>query len=218
MVRLGAPVVLGQTKAGLAIAAVAILGWQLSGTARAQVPAQGSSENDYFRLEWEYDLTGGTALYRFVLSDDLDQDKDSLWLFGQFDADGRAMDLLSRDSNSQWYDDSGSFPASAFGFLPTGDYGMKALLGRYQGATAEVRVAFDPTDVELVQSEFEYCGALSASIPMGAPSHTDFSDSMEFVTIQTIPEPNTIALLGLGAAGAAFGRRREDEKDNTEGR
>ena len=59
------PVVLGQMRLGFVVAAAIVLMWQLGQSVKA-AENPGSSENDYFRLEWDYNLGAGTGTITFV--------------------------------------------------------------------------------------------------------------------------------------------------------
>ena len=64
------PIQMAQTRGGLMLAAALILCWQSSQTVLAAVVNPGFSENDFFRLEWDYDLVNGTGQIRFGVNVD----------------------------------------------------------------------------------------------------------------------------------------------------
>ena len=63
--RIAYPIQMAQTRRGLMLAALLILGWQSSQTVLAAVANPGFSENDFFRVEWDYDLANGVGQIRF---------------------------------------------------------------------------------------------------------------------------------------------------------
>jgi len=65
------PVFLGQTKLSFLTAAILIALWSAGKDAHASIPdAIGSQENQYFKLDWAYDLNEGTGEFTFSLKDD----------------------------------------------------------------------------------------------------------------------------------------------------
>ena len=64
--RAGNPVSLGQSRAGFVLAALLVASWQLSTPAQADVASQGSSYNEYFRIEWNYDMDHGLGVIRLA--------------------------------------------------------------------------------------------------------------------------------------------------------
>lgn len=194
------PVELGQSRGGFVVAAVLIAFWQLGGTAAADAVNPGFSENDFFRLEWEYDLSAGEGLWRITPDEDLSP-INNLLTDASFYTQGVTFDTIELDGE----------PAP-FGAIDVGDGTFKYSLMLSAFALDrlfEFRVTFPRQNVGLYSTEFQYEGLLSAAVPAPMP----VIGSMNFVTIQQIPEPAGVALLGVGAAaaGAYAGRRRDDE-------
>lgn len=222
------PIRFGQTSAGLLVAAALILLWGLERPAVAvPLAATGSNENEFFVLEWNYDLDGGVGSLivtpkTIVPSPGSDPAPVRLW----------GMEFLTRGA-----------------MLMTEPSGARNYLGRggrmVDGTPIFTHRLLDRETWEgiglsgIATFGFRFFGTAVASSAMGVPlpvrlattqmvcqpytydsrdgSYTWYPESsLEFVTVEAVPEPATIALAGLGAAavGAVAGRRRgaDDEE------
>jgi hypothetical protein len=198
------PVALGQTRGGLVLAAVLIACWQLSVRTLAQ-DAVGYSENDYFRLEWEYALDEGTGTIR------LSGVGDWLWRTGVVEHGRFTTAGVTFDSNLWHGHDEEVFgPPTYQGNeegRPVYEYDLLNPLFLCYGDVVQIDVTYPSEGVELRAAEFDYEGyTLSAPgpvipIPPG---------EVPFATVQTIPEPSACATLGLGAAAIAAVLRRRN--------
>lgn len=193
------PVELGQTRGGFVVAAILIALWQLGGTALADPLNPGFSENQFFRLEWEYEISAGKGLWRITPDDDLDPDQNLL----------TAASFITKEIVFDSITLNGA-PAP-FGVTPLGDeiYRYSLTNDIVLDTVIELHVTYPQDNVGLCSTEFEYDGLLSAALPK-----TPFlPGAMNFVTIQQAPEPAAVSLLGIGAAAAAAfasGRRDQD--------
>ena len=195
------PIKFGQTRGGLLTAALLLAAWQLADTASARQANPGFSQNDFFRVDWDYDLAAGTGLinirsrFRYgerttiVLLDDFD--------FMTFDQDFDSIHV--RDSFTQFRVD------------PVGNdfqYSPDPYLAFINEATIDV--TFPTQGIELLDTGLDFGGhgyyAYSTSFfPFVMPP-----SSMNFVSIKAVvPEPSGAASLLLGAivAGAVTRRR-----------
>lgn len=195
------PIDFGQTKPGLLAAAVLLGLWQLGSTASARQTNPGHSENNYFRVDWDYDLAGGTGIIR--ISENLPFNPNTaIFLLDRFDFTtfGQKFDRIGVVENF-----------SRFREDPVGDdfrYSPDPYLHFINELT--VFVEFPSEGLELVETGLDYEGHgyysnSTTFFPFAIPP-----SSMNFVSIRTVvPEPTGAVSLLLGAivAGAASRRR-----------
>ena len=193
------PVELGQTPLGFLLAALMVLLWQTGRPALADPVNPGFSENDYFRLEWDYDLPAGTGTIRFT--PDYEHGTYGLLLeTADFTTKGLLFNSIT----------IGGVPAP-YSVVPLGsDLYKYFLLSDLQFAgPLDIDVTFPGFGVEPYSTGLGYEGTATASAfpsPLPIPPMT-----MNFVSIQTIPEPPaaTALLAVVAAAGVYAGRRRD---------
>lgn len=195
------PIDLGQTKPGLLAAAVLLGLWQLGSTASARQTNPGHSENNYFRVDWDYDLAGGTGI--ISISENLPFRPNTVFfLLDQFDFTtfGQEFDRISVWNNF-----------SRFRVDPIGGdfrYSPDPYLDFINGLTFSVE--FPSEGLELVETGLDYEGHGYYSNSTSFFSFLISPSSMNFVSIRAIvPEPSGAASLFLGAivAGAVSRRR-----------
>jgi len=198
------PVALGQTRGGLVLAAVLIACWQLSARTLAQ-DAVGYSENDYFRLEWEYALDEGTGTIRLSGA--------GQWLgrggvleHGRFTTAGVTFDSNLWHGHDEEVFGPPTYQGNEEG-RPVFEYDLLNPVLLCYGNVVQIDVTYPSEGMELRAAEFEYEGyRLSAfgpviPIPPG---------EVPFASVQTIPEPSACATLGLGAVALAAVLRRRN--------
>lgn len=215
------PLVLGQIPLGFFVAASLVLLWQ-AGTPLRAATNSGFSEDEYIRIDWEYDLADGTGSFSFsnVNTNGYARFVDFL----SFDTAGVALDSITQDLTHYdpvcpgMYPGTPEFDDPAPGGTENGLtlYSHKLRSGHALALSSDTiwpvlfNVTFPTVGVELRETAIEYAGRLSGMYPLLIPQ-----TNMDFVTIQSIPEPSAIASMGLGgAAGAA--RRRRRRKDAPE--
>ena len=202
--RIVQPVDWGQRRGGY-WAAVLLLGvWQLAGSAPADEPNPGFSENDYFRLEWDYDLLAGTGLIKLTP----DPQWDHLELFLEtyrFNTKGLLFDVFKLNG----------LPAP-FDVSPIGDdlyeYALRpgSAIRFAAHSPAFMDVEFPAVGVGLYSTDVTYDGFVNSGA--GGPLPIPLA-GMNFVSIQTIPEPPAAAVLVAGAAAAVYARRRRNRAE-----
>ena len=192
------PVELGQTPTGLLLAALVVFLWQVGQAALADPINPGFSENEYFRLEWDYDLPAGRGLIRFT------PDPDYL-------ADGVILETADFTTGGLLFSSIkiGEDPAP-YGVIPLEDNLLQYLLvcDMHLGdSSVDIDVTFPSVGVDLYSTNLDYSGTTSAA---GFPLLI-WPAKMNFVSVRTIPEPPAAAALAaaLAAAGVYAGRRRE---------
>jgi len=209
------PVELGQSRGGLVLAAVLIACWQLCAPVQAAPApdASGFSENDYFRLEWDYDLDRGTGTIRFrALRDDGSWHYDDILLdHTQFTTRGLPFSSILGDAGQPLFDPP-TF-AGMQGGLPLYAYDLLApyYLG-HPDYPMPIRVTYPTDGVELRATEFNFEGYRFTLSGVAGPGILIPPEPMAFVTIQPIPEPAAAAALAAGAGALlATQRRRRDD-------
>ncbi len=205
------PVALGQTRGGLVLAAVLITCWQLSATAYAQ-SASGYSENDYFRLEWEYALDEGTGTIRMIGVGEWASWRTGVLEHGRFTTAGVTFDSILWSWGG--FDDEPYGPPIYQGYeegRPVFEYDLLNPISFVDGSGVQIDLTYPTEGLELRATEFAYEGyTLSA----GGPVIPIPPGEVPFATIQTIPEPSACATLGLGAAALAAALRRRGREDS----
>ena len=205
------PVALGQTRGGLVLAAVLIACWQLSAPTLAQ-DASGYSENDYFRLEWEYALDEGTGTIRLIGVGEWASWHTGVLEHGRFTTAGVTFDSILWSWGG--YEGEPYGPPTYQGYeegRPVFEYDLLNPISFAEGGSVQIDLTYPTEGLELRATEFDYEGyTLSAAgpvipIPPG---------EVPFATIQTIPEPSACATLGLGAAALAAALRRRGREDS----
>lgn len=190
------PLALGRSRTGLLSAAVLLAAWQLATPAAAQVANPGYSENEYFRLDWFYDLPHGRGEFKVT-------NKNPQEVIGVALDEFEFMTFGMRFDNIREIGGWSPFWREQIG----PDYRYYLGYGETVRAADEVEyeVWYPTVDVAIANISVNYGGIASAVLgPITIPSST-----MDFVTIQAIPEPAAVSLLAVGAA-ALLTRRRVD--------
>jgi hypothetical protein len=214
LIRTIQPVVLGQTRIGFLLAAGLVGLWLAEKDAHAttQPQSSGSSENSYFKLEWDYDLAGGTGNFLFRIKDASANNPFTSFDINQLYFSTTGVDLSSIKG-------PGGTSCTIYKWQETGSDGRT--IYHYPVAHAGIHIQADPADQRTFQFDltFPTTGVRLQDSFMGLGSAVGYSpmtflypSPMNFVTIQSIPEPASIATLGLGAAAAAAGLRRKEEQ------
>ncbi len=226
------PIVLGQKSFGFILSSILILVWQCA-HAQAAVSPTGSNENDFFRLEWDYDLQNGTGQFIMTLKDPDDYtlyagfiafglftevELDSLLVNGQPDSFGNvsqpAPGLFRYSFDNDFHTRQ---PVMQFDItFPKNNVQLFERPGDY---FAQIEIPFDGQNVPdyiIDQLEFRYH---TGHVPTRTVMSTKFPSTMNMVSVQAIPEPTTAVTLGLGAiVTASLCRRQKREmtkdKDN----
>lgn len=196
------PVNVGQTRAGLVAVAVLIAGWQLSAPARAEI-ASGSSSNEYFRIEWLYDMDGGTGWMSLERAD-------GHW-WPEYLIDNARFVTAGRPFEEMSWEEYEVFgPPVLIGNehgIPLYEYRALAPISvpdAYDDPF-EIKLRFDPENAELRATELRYDAYAMSGFGIPLPT-----THLPFVTVQTIPEPAAAATLAIAAAALAATRRREE--------
>ena len=172
--------------------------WQASRPVMADIENPGYSENEFFRLDWEYDLEAGTGWFSITPTND-QYPRDFLLL--------QYVDFVSGAPFDTYLD--GHYPIT-YDVEPVGDgYRYTANNVRHWLEYRKNEVTFPTTEITLRESTFEFAGFTSAG--MGAipipPS------AMNFVTIDAVPEPAAATMLGAGLVGLGLtARLRREQK------
>ena len=192
------PIKFGQTRGGICAAALLVAAWQLAAPAAARQENPGYSENDFFRLDWEYDLSGG---YGKITITNLHPNTSFLLLTPlEFTTFGLEFDEILIDRNTGRFDVEPI--GNDFRYSLRGDLYVGPLLGNVRN----IDVTFPSVGVGLQSTYLDYAGT-------GSATHGPFiipPSSMNFVSIKAVvPEPSGAASLLLGAivAGAVARRR-----------
>lgn len=184
--------------------------WLVTGRAIADPLASGQSENDDVLLTWDYSLDSGEGTFTFQTKPRVPE-SEILWLDElRFDTAGLDFDTI--ETSGVEYGPYNIYVLSRI----VGVEGVRAIVQHevfkwgWDSFTASAGLTFHvtfPTDgVQLRAEQFEYDG-YTASGSHGVPS--PLSGEVDFVSIQTIPEPASVAGLALGAAGLLGLRRRD---------
>lgn len=192
------PIDLGRTRGGIFVAMLLLAVWQLAATASARRQNPDYSENDFFRLDWSYDLSGGAGKIAITNND---PQNISFMSLNQLDfmTFGLEFDEIKIYGNSGWFE-----------VEPIGDdfrYSLKYNLhiGFPLDNVVVIDVAFPSVGVDLESTALDYAGT-------GSATHGPFiipPSSMSFVTIKAmVPEPSGAASLFMGAMLAAAAVRR----------
>jgi hypothetical protein len=197
------PVNLGQTRGGLIVVAVLIAGWQLSAPVRAEI-ASGSSSNEYFRIEWWYDMDDGMGWMSLGPAPD-HWWRDYIIDNAHFVTAGRPFEEMSWEGNEVFN------PPTLVGNdhgLPLYEYRALAplFISGDTGFPNIIDLRFNPENAELRATTLRY-DAYPRS-PWGGFGLPLPTTQLPFVPIQTIPEPAAVATMALAAAALAATRRR----------
>lgn len=245
------PIRLGQTPQGFLLGAMLVFCWQVAQSVAGTISSSGFSENDFFRLEWDYDLANGTGQIRLSVNDDgladfvlrrfssgEPQDVSIFMRKLKFSTEGVPLDSIALGSSDPFgdptsivlsgvpirYDYEAPNP-NLSAFEP-----LFLLTSNQSGSSqAVIDVTFPTENIALMETTMRYGGTLSAGVLDGDPPFASAfdvkgffgdlpsfglpnisnEDEVAFVSIQQIPEPSTVALLGAGAAGMGLrGRMR----------
>ncbi len=188
------PAALARTRPGLVAAAGLLAVWQLAAPAAAQVANPGYSENEYFRLDWYYDLPNGRG--EFTLTNRNPQeviavalDELEFWTFGMRFDDVR----MNGGYSPLWRRQIGQDYLHYLSWPPILRVAHEV----------EFEVWYPTVNVAVANTSIHYGGVASAILgPITIPSST-----IDFVTIQAVPDPAALSLLAVGAA-AMLTRRR----------
>jgi hypothetical protein len=212
------PVRLGQTPLGLLVAATLILLWGLERPAAAAF-VSGSSENEYFTLSWLYDLEYGRG--ELYLQGKERLITDGVVLHGaSFTTRGIAPEFTTGRGILQYWGAPVDIGVDKGQHVYEYNFSARGALGLGLPAIGSASLRFPSTGVELVASKMTIAGGfmgLTSGIGNGFVSGIvrPFGPvTMDYVTVQAIPEPGTVALAGVAAAAAVAGwrRRREDDQ------
>jgi hypothetical protein len=221
--RICQPMILGQRSLGFWMAAILIFCWQGTRTAQAALSPQGFSENDYFKLDWDYDLSAGTGIIwissklpQYPISPDFME-------FSAMSLYTRGMTLNSIINN----DDSGFNAPVNIGTengktlyeyayaKPYPDNWLSAISffkDFFSEKKVQIEVTFPTAGVGLYDSKMDYSGQYFNSA-LGMVILAE--QQIPFVSVEMIPEPAAIALLGIGGlAGATLTSRNNRKKEN----
>jgi hypothetical protein len=195
------PVILGQTKAGFILAAALVAFWLVGTEAHAALDNPGSAENQYFKLEWSYDLAHGNG--NFILG-------------------------IKNPAEGNIYD---NIKINAFRFNTLGRH-----ITSIQEATGIPTTFYPPTIFEIANQHYNDIVVFpSVQFHADSQTHLQFNMTfqttgvallptqicvsgyhtmvpalvMDFLTVQTIPEPTSVTNLFLGAVGAIAGLWRK---------
>lgn len=240
-VRRSRPVRLGQSPAGSLLAAAIIMLWGLERPAVA-VPLTpiGSVENQHFVLEWDYDLSAGIGSLTldarpFTLPNG--HPGSGIGLESpRFSTRGAVLEPLA-PGNSQYelrlwqtvgQEDgipifeyhlcegffclSGLGGASGLSGTASYSFALRGAYGYGPGGTSAI------LPLQLATTQLIYTPTVYEDLGQGASRAVRLpEETLEFVTVQAIPEPATIALAGIGAAvvGAVV-RRRNNSDDSSQ--
>lgn len=210
------PIRVGQTSSGLVVAAALILLWGLEQPVAAGT-VTGSSENQYFRLNWEYDLEAGAGGLQLLPKDIPGADRlyvDYAW----FTTHGVRLWDGSHIRDNDWYGPEQVGTENGQSVYMYDRNGFYDLTDPVTSAASFCFMTFPKTGVTLVPGQLNLWGRVTALDGTGMSSIVASFEPlvMDFVTVQAIPEPGTIALMGVAAAvaGAVGKRRQEPDKDN----
>lgn len=207
------PIGLGQTSSGFILAAVLVFLWLVARPIEATAaPIVGYSEDQYLRIDWEWDLAAGRGTLSFTRKRDSDYYIHDFMQLGfitaGLDFDSRTGSLGDHFLPGQDIGEVGGRSLFQQGFSP---YDSTSAIAFPYALTAIADVTFSSEGVEVFETDISYEALLfheyNSSMRLA-------SNTLDFVSIQTIPEPATAAGLLLGGAGAvAAMRRRRDGRD-----
>lgn len=212
--RLCAPVQLGQTHAGFYLAAGLVALWLVTRPQHVEAArVTGSSEDQYLKIEWLYDLDEGYGIWLFSGKGDEPTQQRGRWITRlQTITVDVAFDEISGSAGDRI---EGPDLIGAVGGRSIFSYSMNAsnlssgIILPFIGGPAVATVRFPTEGIRLVDSlvnfELETTQLNSAALPV-----MNYQSTLPFVSIEQIPEPATAASLLAAAAGTLALRRRED--------
>ena len=206
--RLAQPIILGQIPLGFYLAAGILFFWQLSQPALAQVKT-GSSQNQYFRVEWMYDLGQGTGLITFhslYPNRFIDLRDVRIQTVGVPLTNLRASTLFGIPSfRSYQSGQPDAFGRFNYNYLTLSAVPLQMFTTPGWEVTSEISFEFPTQNVTTNNSLLYFCGSLSG---MGQA----LSGNMDFVSVQAIPEipgdltsDGKVNLEDLARLGTAWG-------------
>lgn len=197
------PVALGQTKYAFYFSAALIALWFFGQPIEAQAEIiQGSSEDEYLRVEWLYDLDQGLgSLWLTSLDDPYSSDlifNSSRFIIRGYQYQNLAGTLAPLIESSYVGQSNG---VNVYEYLAQEENSLDNLL-RNSAITAYLSFSYPTRDVSVFMTQMEYTTSLSAS-PL-----PPLAKALNFVSIQSIPEPSTGAAAVAVASALALNRRR----------
>ena len=187
------PIELGQTKIGFVLAAAMVVLWLFAAPARAaQQVVIGSSQDEFLRVDWEYDLDHGRGLLFFSRS----YEHPHLVL-----ANLHSLNFLT--VNASLGSIRGPIDIAERAVFDIGDDLQVHSYGFFGSAVIPALVTFTfPTErIGVSDAQISYAGEVE---PWGW-----YQEGMlDFVSVRAIPEPPTAATAALMSAAAAGRRRR----------
>ena len=214
-VRSHRPVRLGQSRTGFLLAAALVFLWYCERPAQAAVMTEsGFTQDEYLRVEWEYNLEAGTGLLRLLPMPNSPDRRLSTLHRADFESFGVAFDDIRADDAFYSQPILVGFESGHARYR----YELINQIGLSQNWSqpTTIALAFPPQGTVLYSTDFEYSGlavdTLSA-LPMLPVLRAALSS---FVSIRSMPEPTTGILALAGGAAALAGARRHRDDNNAE--
>ena len=207
------PIKLGQSSQGILFSIVMILLW--FGTMRVGAAAlvQGSSANDSFKIDWEYDLVNGLGKITFIQPMGTEYPYSRYVLLDSFSFTTVGVELTMSETNETLFSRSevGTINGQTiYQYDIDSDeldnYVEFSFDSYYFFGSEEISFSFPTDDIQITTTKASYKGMdmLSGAAPLA------LLGEMDFASVQVVPEPTTVGMLGLGAMLAAARSRKEE--------